>query len=125
MTALWVALAGGLGCVSRYWIGIAAERHLGSRLGWATLIVNVLGSIAIGFAFAFFAARGEVDSRTRIAVTTGFLGGFTTYSAFALESFELLEKRSTTTFLIYVGLMLVCAILGCAAGVLLGRAAFR
>ena len=122
MTGLWVAICGGLGCAARYGVGVASERWLSDRLPWATLIVNVLGSFAIGLAFAIFLARGEVDSRARVAITTGFLGGFTTYSAFAFDSFLLLERKSALLFAIYIAAMLALALGACVLGVWAGRA---
>ena len=123
MTALWVMVAGGLGSLARYLVGATATRYIGLRMPWGPLIVNLLGSMAIGFVYALYSSRGELDSRTRIAITTGLLGGFTTYSAFAYESLQLLEKRSPGLFIVYVGSTLVFALLGCAAGVALGKAA--
>jgi len=121
MTALWVALAGGVGSLGRYALGLGAERYLGTRMPWGTLIVNLLGSMLIGFVFAVYAERGQLDSRTRVAITTGLLGGFTTYSAFAYESLQLLEQKHTGLFILYVGTTLVFALVGCAIGIAIGR----
>ncbi|HUH01037.1 MAG TPA: CrcB family protein, partial [Kofleriaceae bacterium] len=84
-TALLVAAAGAAGSVSRYLVGVWLVRT-NERFPVATIAVNVLGAFAIGVLMAVFAARGDLDSRARIVVTTGFLGGFTTYSAFAYET---------------------------------------
>ena len=122
MTALWIGVAGGLGSVARYLVGVSATRWLGARFPYGTLAVNVLGSIAIGLIFALAAGRGDlVDARTRMVITTGFLGGFTTYSAFAYDSLLLLERRSAGAFALYVGLTLAAGLAGCWLGVKLGR----
>ena len=124
MTAVWVGLAGGLGTLARYFVGLGSERWLPGRFPWGTLIVNLLGSFIIGFVIAAFAARGALEARTRVAITTGFLGGFTTYSAFAYDSVMMLERHHAKLFALYVGATLLVAMAGCYAGILLGRQAF-
>ena len=121
MTVVWVGIAGGLGSAARYLVGIGAGRWFGARFPYGTLAVNVIGSIAIGVLFALAAAR-QFDSRTQIVIATGFLGGFTTYSAFAYDSLLLLERRSVAAFALYVGVTLVAGIVGCWLGVKIGRA---
>ncbi len=120
MTALLVALFGALGSLSRYLLAGTVQRAFG-RLPAGTFTVNVLGSLAIGFAMAIFTARGTAD-RERLAVTAGFLGGFTTYSAFALETWNLLEQRSTGAAALYVTLTVGVCLAACAGGVAIGRA---
>lgn len=123
MTALWVGIAGGLGSAARYLVGVGATRWLGGRFPYGTLAVNVIGSIAIGLVFALAASRADlIEARTRIVLTTGFLGGFTTYSAFAYDSLLLLDKRGAGVFALYIGLTLVAGIAGCWIGIKLGRA---
>ncbi len=122
MTAFWVAVAGGLGCAARYGVGNIAAHWFSDRLPWGTLIVNILGSFVIGVVFAMFITRGEIDSRLRVALTTGFLGGFTTYSAFAFDSIVLLERRNMGLLVVYLGVMIAAAMAACYLGVLTGRA---
>lgn len=119
-TALLVAAAGAAGSVSRYLIGVWLVRT-NERFPVATLAVNVVGAFAIGVLMAVFAARGELDSRARIVVTTGFLGGFTTYSAFTYETVTMLERREVATAALYVSATLVSAALACWGGLLLTR----
>lgn len=119
--ALIIALAGGLGSVSRYYAGMLAYRILGDRLPYGTLAVNVAGSFAIGLAMMFFRSRGLLGSDMRIAVTVGFLGGFTTYSAFALETVDLMHADRIGLAGVYVIATLVLAGLACAAGMLAAR----
>ena len=94
MTAVYIAFAGALGSLCRWGVGAGISRVFGSRLPWGTMVANVAGSFLIGFVMALFAARGELDSRARLALTVGFLGGFTTYSAFAFEVVTFLEQRA-------------------------------
>lgn len=120
MTALWIALAGALGSLCRFGVARLLPPGL-THFPWATLIVNVLGSLAMGLAAARLAALGHLDTRFALALTTGFLGGFTTYSSFALDTVSILEKRNFFAALIYVLLTLVAALAACALGVALGR----
>ncbi len=123
MIALYIGLAGALGSVSRYWLGLLVSNWVGVRtsLPVATLTVNVLGSLAMGVVVGVFASRGDMDSRLRIALAIGFLGGFTTYSSFALETVGLLEQRSLQVAALYITLTLFAAGFACYAGLLVGR----
>jgi CrcB protein len=120
-TALLVGLAGGAGSVSRYLIGVALAREQ-VRFPVATILVNVLGAFLIGLLMVLFASRGELDSRARIALTTGFLGGFTTYSAFAYETVAMVERREYAAVSIYIAATLVAAALACWGGMAVARA---
>ncbi|MDW8296605.1 MAG: fluoride efflux transporter CrcB, partial [Raineya sp.] len=86
---LWVFVGGGLGCVSRYGINILASAIFSTRFPLGTLIVNVIGSFLIGI---FFALHKETAEKYRLLLVTGFLGGFTTFSAFSYETLALAEK---------------------------------
>jgi CrcB protein len=111
------------GTPSSRWLSVA-----GSLPVW-TFVVNVLGSIAIGAVMGFFLARaagaGGASSKTAVALTAGFLGGFTTYSSFAFETVRLIEQRSFVAAALNVGATVVVCLLGCALGLLVGRAAGR
>ncbi len=122
MTVLYIGIAGALGSVSRYLLGswVARLFHR-NAFPLSTFAVNVLGSLLIGFLMGTFAARGEMDSRLRMALTIGFLGGFTTYSTFALETVELVEQRSLAMASLYVTLTLLSAALACFVGLSVGR----
>lgn len=89
---IWVFLGGGLGCVSRYAMNILTTAVLPIRFPLGTLLVNLIGSFLIGI---FFALHKESDERLRLLVVTGFLGGFTTFSAFSYETLTLVEKSLT------------------------------
>lgn len=118
ITALYVAFAGALGSVARW--GLASMWNRGGA-PWGTLAVNVLGSLAIGALVAALDARGLAGSRWRLILATGFLGGFTTFSAFALETVILVERRQLIVALGYV----VATVLGGLAACALGYAVVR
>lgn len=121
MTPLYIALAGAAGSLGRYYVAVGVRHAGGDRYPWGTFAVNVLGSFAIGLVMAAFLTRGELDSRLRVAITTGFLGGFTTYSAFAFETVTLVERREIGLAVTYVVTTLLLAGLAAWAGIALGR----
>jgi CrcB protein len=112
MSWLFVALGGALGSLARYGVARAWPMAPG---GWPipTLTVNLLGSFAIGLLYVWIAARGGGDN-ARLFWMTGILGGFTTYSAFALETTLL---GFSATGMLYVAVTVV----GCLAAAWLGR----
>ncbi len=91
---LWLALAGAIGTLCRYgltvWLRGALVGKGAYALPLATGSVNVLGCLLLGLALGLLHARGQLDSPTTLAITVGFLGAFTTFSAFAFESGDLL-----------------------------------
>ena len=96
LTYLWVALGGALGSVGRYWLnGFVSERFAVFPAG--TLVVNILGSLVIGFAAALTLPEGRMSSESRAFVAQfvmiGVCGGFTTFSSFSLQTLHLLRER--------------------------------
>ena len=120
-----VAVLGALGSLCRWWLASAVHRQVGAGIPAGTFIVNVLGSIAIGVVMGFFLARGAETSGLRVVLTAGFLGGFTTYSSFALETWLLIERRSFAVAAVNVAATVIVCLLGCGLGVVAGRAAGR
>ena len=92
---LWVALGGALGSMARFGLSGFAARAFGTVFPWGTLIVNVAGSLAIGVAAALVTADGRalVTGDARSFVVVGVLGGFTTFSAFSLETLALARSN--------------------------------
>jgi len=92
-----VFLGGGLGAAARHGVNIAAARLIGLDFPWGTLIVNVVGSLTMGALVGWFAFHGSENwsQHTRLFLTTGILGGFTTFSAFSNETFNLFRSGST------------------------------
>jgi fluoride exporter len=119
-TVFYVALAGAAGSVCRYLAGAAMQR-VGGALPYGTFLINVTGSFCMGVVMALFALRGQLHSPLRIALTAGFLGGFTTYSAFAFETIQLVENDRLVAAGAYVLMTLLVAALACAGGLALVR----
>lgn len=118
MNLLLVAVGGALGAVARYGVGVGAARWLGLTFPWGTLAVNVLG----GFAMGWLAARvGPEQEALRLALGVGVLGGFTTFSAFSLETVRLMEHQPGLAAL-YAAASVVLSVGACWIGLTLGRA---
>jgi fluoride exporter len=92
MAMLWVAAGGALGSVARYGMNLVAPRFLGQDFPWATLIVNILGCFVMGYFTALLREKMPDHENMRLFITTGLLGGFTTFSAFSLDFFGLLQR---------------------------------
>lgn len=85
-----VAGAGAIGAVARWGTHIGVQRFVGTSWPWATLVINVLGCFIIGLAFQYFKNHGiPFDSNRALLLFTGFLGAYTTYSTFALDTYKL------------------------------------
>lgn len=115
---LAVALGGAGGSLARWQIGLWC-RAQGWQFPMATLLVNVLGSFAIGFCAGWFMAR-PVPEWVRLGVITGVLGGYTTFSAFSLETVELIRTQPSMAVL-NIALQLMLGLSACFAGMLLAR----
>jgi CrcB protein len=113
--SLWVALGGGMGAVGRFLI--SSWMFVPGRFPWATLAINIAGSFAIGVLWGAAQHQPWFDSWGRYLLVTGVLGGFTTFSAFSLETAALLESGRQAQALGYV----VASVLGCVAMALLGQ----
>jgi CrcB protein len=120
---LLVFLGGGIGAAGRHGVNIAAARLLGIGFPWGTLIVNVLGSFAMGLLAAWFAFRagGALSQHARLFLTTGILGGFTTFSAFSLDAALLWERGAILAAASYVLVSVILSIGGLFAGLALVR----
>ena len=116
---LLVFVGGGLGAVSRHGVGRATLHWLGAGFPWGTLAVNVVGSFLIGLAVGLFDAFGT-GQQTRLFLATGFLGGFTTFSAFSLDAMTLWERDPWQAGL-YVAATVLLSFAAIAAGVVLSR----
>jgi CrcB protein len=115
---LLVALGGAVGAVARYGVGVGAARWFGLAFPWGTLIVNILGGLAMGLLTARF---GPEQDAVRLALGVGVLGGFTTFSAFSLETVRLMEHQPGLAML-YAAASVILSVGACWAGLMLGRA---
>ena len=109
-----VFLGGGLGSLMRYGMQAAMHGRISPFLfPWATLSVNILGSFLIGM---FYVARFNLSDETRLFLTTGLCGGFTTFSTFSHEGMTLIRQGNYGTFLLYVTLSVALGVAAAFAG---------
>jgi len=94
--AMAIAAGGALGAVMRWYIAGFIQRLSGGAFPWGTLAVNVIGSFLLGFLFVWMLERVTVGELARLAVTVGFLGAFTTFSTFSVETARLLQEGAFT-----------------------------
>jgi len=116
-----IVLAGGTGALLRYLVGRATVNFGWSALPFGTLIANLLGCFLIGYLSWAMLHRWQVSQETQVVVLTGFLGGFTTFSAFSLETIAMFESGASLKAISYVTLKVVLCILMCLFGLLLAR----
>lgn len=114
---LLVTLGGAIGASARYGVGLAAARLFGTGFPWGTLTVNVLGGLAMGLLVGAFGH----DRAKVLLLGTGVLGGFTTFSAFSLETVLMLERGAFGLAGLYVAASVLAAMAALMIGLSLGR----
>lgn len=118
---LLIGLAGALGTLLRYGVALWARGVLGAAFPYGTLLVNLAGCFLIALASQLAISTPWVSPTLRLTLTTGFIGGLTTYSSFNFESTNLLQERAWGSAGVYVGVTLV----GCLAAGVLGLVVAR
>ena len=99
---LLVFFGGGFGAALRHGINLMAARLVGTTFPFGTLFINVAGSMIMGIIIEYFALKGNLPQRWLLFLTTGILGGFTTFSTFSLETALLYERGQTASAVAYV-----------------------
>ena len=120
---LLVALGGGIGSVLRYGTSLIAARWLGVDFPYGTLIVNVVGSFLIGVVQELAGETGMIREPTRLFLSAGVMGGFTTYSAFSYETVRLVQLGGVGRAVANVLVTTLVCLAVCVLGVVAGRAA--
>ncbi len=121
MTRLfWICLGGAAGTGARYWLSGWLLRHAGPGFPYGTLAVNTIGSFFLGFLMEIGTTGGLLGPTLRIALTTGVMGGFTTYSTFNYETIEYVREGAWSlaagNVAVTLGVCLVAGFAGLAAG---------
>lgn len=116
MGYLLVFLGGGFGAMLRHGVNLGAARWLGLNFPWGTAVVNVTGSLIMGLIAGWFALRADASQGWRLFLTTGILGGYTTFSAFSLDTAVLYERGDIGLAAAYVAGSVVLSIAGLFAG---------
>jgi CrcB protein len=111
-----VFIGGGIGSALRHGVNQAAAQFLGSGFPYGTLTVNIVGSFIMGLLAGYFAFKGEASQPWRLFLATGIVGGFTTFSAFSLDTAMIYERGQMVMALVYVlvsvGISLLALFLG-------------
>ena len=121
MGFLIVFLGGGIGAALRHGVNLVSARLLGTAIPYATLFENVTGSLAMSVLAAYFAFNGDASQHWRLFLTTGILGGYTTFSAFSLDVALLYERGELALAALYIGGSIALSIGGLFAGLALVR----
>lgn len=114
----WIAAGSALGGVSRFWLSGVIARAFGETFPWGTLIVNVTGSFVIGVIAALTIPDGRLflGSTARLAIMAGFLGGYTTFSSFSLQTLSLMQEGEWGFASANIALSVVLCLVGVWAG---------
>ena len=121
MPYLIVFIGAGIGGALRHGVNVAAVRLFGYGFPFGTLIVNVVGSFLIGLLAGYFAFRPGIPQDIRLFLTTGILGGFTTFSAFSLDGALLIERHAYALAAVYIAGSVAASLVA----LFLGLALFR
>lgn len=124
MPLVYIAMGGGLGAVARYLLSQLVDQFHAGRVPWGTLSVNLIGSVIIGIVFVVISEKEMIHQDFKHLLVAGFLGAFTTYSTFSLDTFHLIEAGHY----VLAGLYVICTsgicLLGVFAGIYFSRAWF-
>lgn len=121
--ALYVAVGGALGSVSRYALTYLIQSRQLSPFPTATLLINVTGSILLGFLMRYATDSTSLSAELRLLLTTGFCGGYTTFSTFSFETARLYEDGDYRRAALYAVLSVILSLAGMFAGFALARVA--
>ena len=122
MNILLIGAGGALGAVSRHYVGQLALRTMGGGQPWGTLSVNIAGGLLMGLLVGWLAASERADATSiRFLAAVGFLGGFTTFSAFSLEMVRMLETRAWMTAFAYAAGSVILSVGAVMVGLMIMR----
>ena len=119
-----IMLGGALGALSRFALSQFAIQLFGKDFPYGTLIVNVLGSLLMGFLSVYLLTKANLDPVFRMALIVGFLGAFTTFSTFSMDTLLLLESGAVTKGIVNIALNVCLSLLAVWSGMLAARALF-
>ena len=115
----FVCVGGAIGTGARYMLGVWVARTFGAVFPLGTLLINLLGSFLIVVVMGLSLQKGIIPADLRLVLTTGVMGGFTTYSSFNYETLRLFEQGSRGLALLYLGATVIgCLVLGTVASAL-------
>lgn len=112
MNYIWIFIGGGLGSLARFELGQKVVRLTGLSFPWATIAVNVCSCFILGLLISLFEGKGYLGQTARLFIGIGFCGGFSTFSTFTAETFDLLKSGSY----FYAGANILLSVLICLFG---------
>ncbi len=121
MNYVWIALGAVIGASARYFVSGYIARHFSTVFPYGTLVINITGSLILGFFLVYATERVLLDPHWRLLVAVGFCGSYTTFSSYAFESFALMEQGQW----LLMGLNVLFSNALCLAAVLAGAALAR
>jgi CrcB protein len=116
-----IASGGAIGALFRFWVSSGVYNLLGRGFPYGTLAVNVLGSLLMGFLYVMLLDRVTLGPELRAALLVGFLGAFTTFSTFSIETLNLIEQGDFMKAGLNMAVSVSACVLACWLGLLLGR----
>ena len=121
-TLVGIMVAGALGAAARYGLDGFVGDRTGSGFPWGTFVINISGSLVLGFLFTVLTERIAIDSALRFSITTGFIGSYTTFSTWMLETARLVQDRSYLLATWNAAGSVVAGLAAVGAGIVMGRA---
>jgi fluoride exporter len=121
---MMIGVFGVLGVLARYYLGIGVFRLYPHPFPFGTFLINILGSFLIGLVFVLGIERNIISENLRVAISVGFLGGFTTFSAYSLEAVSLFGEAKYGLAFMYFSLSPVLGCLAAFGGIRLARLIF-
>ncbi len=119
--AIAVMIAGGFGTLVRYWVDGLVSSHFGTQFPIGIFIINVVGAFLLGFCFTFLTDRLVLDAWMRFAITTGFIGAFTTFSTMTFNTAQMLSSGNIGFAVVNSLGSVCCGIIASYSGIVLGR----
>lgn len=121
MHTIAIASGGAIGALMRFWVSNWAYSLMGRSFPYGTLVVNVLGSLLMGFLFVWLTERSAASAELRGIILVGFLGAFTTFSTFSIETFNLIQGGELGKAMMNIFISVVLCITAAWIGVIVGR----
>lgn len=116
-----IAAGGAAGSLARFWVSTGVYALLGRGFPWGTLVVNVLGCFVMGLLAVLLLERSLMPPEVRSALMIGFLGAFTTFSTFSLETLNLIDQGEPIRALLNIVASVVLCLVACWGGIVAGR----
>ena len=119
---LMVGVGGCLGSILRFWLGSYIGNKMGTRFPYGTFMINVTGSFLVGLVFALLTVKTQWSPNWRYLIPIGFIGGYTTFSAFEYETLRTMQDGQIGLGLLYVAASVVVGFVAVWGGMIAGRA---